>query len=96
MLSSFALSGSVTAENSTGISVIVFTRACAEGVPIPRTKSFLSVLYPLAIKVAFAIVPSAFFSSKLAFIPASSKAFLNPCLTKSNEGCVAIWVIPIL
>ena len=75
---------------------MLLAKACADGVAIPKTRSFLSALKLLAIKAAFAIVPSAFFSSNSALIPASSNAFLNPSLARSKEGCVTICVIPIL
>ena len=59
VFTSFAATGSVTALNTTGISFVAATTACADGVAIATITSGLSPTYLRAICAAVPLLPCA-------------------------------------
>ncbi|MNC54895.1 hypothetical protein D3C75_1043940 [compost metagenome] len=93
--------GSVTAANRTGVSLPpACTKACAEGVAIPSTRSFLSAAIFWAMDRLLEASAWAFSRSTFRFspstIPASFSAARNPSLVASSEGCSTYWEMAIL
>ena len=93
---SLAATGSVTAPNRIGVSVIALAAAWAVGVAIAKTRSRPASLNVLAMAVALACSPWAFCSSNSTVRPASAMACLKPSRVASRAGCETIWVMPTL
>ncbi len=90
-----ASTGSVTALNSIGISLVTCFAACTAGVAIVYIRSTSSLANFSEIVVEVGMSPCAFLKSISASIPSSSSPSSKPFLASSRAGCSANWLIPI-
>ncbi|MNI40538.1 hypothetical protein D3C73_947630 [compost metagenome] len=91
LLTSWAATGSVTAEYTTGTSLVAATTACADGVAMATMASGRSPTNLRAICAAVPLLPCALWYCHFRFLPDSKPACLRasctPSRTASSAGC---------
>ena len=94
---SLAATGSVTAENTSGMLLVEAATDCADGVAIATITSGSSATNCLAICPAVAVLPCALWKLTVRFSPSLNPASFNssitPLRTSSSAGCSTIAVI---